>query len=64
MLMSIQDRFMRFPEYLATTGLSRTSAYRLAAQGLAPKPHKIGPRAVGFSQAEVQAFIESRKNPQ
>ena len=44
----------------AMTGFSRSSAYRLEAQGLFPKRVKIGKHASGYVQEEVEAWIDAR----
>ncbi len=46
----------------AMTGLSRSSIYRLEAQGRFPKRIKIGDHASGYLQSEVEAWIEDRVN--
>jgi prophage regulatory protein len=53
-------RFLRLPEVLQRTGLSRDSVYRMARRGEFPKPHKISARASGWLDAEIAAWIESR----
>lgn len=63
-----QERFIRLPELLTFTSLSRASAYRLmASDSDFPKPIKLGGStarnaAVGFSLSEVQRWIEKRAN--
>lgn len=47
-------------EVEATTGLSRSSLYRLAAAGEFPRPIRLGPRAVGWRADEIAAWIEQR----
>ena len=39
------------------TGLKRDSIYRLAKQGTFPKPIKLGERASGWIESEVDDFI-------
>lgn len=41
-------------------GLSLPHIYRLARTGQFPNPVKIGPRASGFLESEVTAFIAER----
>jgi prophage regulatory protein len=43
-----------------STGLSRSSIYRLAANGQFPKPIPLGARAVGWRADEIAAWIEQR----
>lgn len=50
----------RLPEVSKTTGLSRSSIYRLAAAGLFPRPVKIGPRANAWRADEISAWVDQR----
>jgi prophage regulatory protein len=43
------------------TGLSRSTIYAMMAEGRFPKPIKIGLRAVGWSEAEIDTWLEGRK---
>lgn len=60
------DRFIRMPELLELTSLSRASAYRLIANDMDfPKPVKLGTNnarnsAVGFSFNELQQWIQKQ----
>ena len=38
-------------------GLSRSSIYKMIADGLFPKPIKLGPRAVGWRADEVENWL-------
>jgi len=42
--------------------LSAPSIYRLAKQGDFPKPIKLGARASGWIQSEIDDWIQSRLN--
>ena len=42
------------------TGLSRSSLYAFVAKGTFPKPVRLGARAVGWKEADVRAWIDSR----
>ena len=53
-------QIVKRPEVEAATGLSRSSLYRLAAAGQFPRPIQLGPRAVGWLQSEISAWIEQR----
>nr|WP_236251018.1 AlpA family phage regulatory protein [Jeongeupia sp. HS-3] len=54
------------PELVALVGLKRTMIYeRLKiggkyADGSFPRPIKLGPRAIGFLESEVQRWITQR----
>ena len=56
-------RLIRLPELLAKTGLSRSRAYAAIASGDLPQPVKLGgpnSRAIAFSEAEIDLWIEGR----
>lgn len=44
----------------AKTGFPRSTLYLKIAQGEFPKPIKIGARAVGWLESDVDAWIEQR----
>jgi prophage regulatory protein len=48
----------RRPEVEAKTGLSRSTIYEKMKNGTFPKPVKLGPRAVGWLETEVDAWIK------
>lgn len=51
----------RLPKVLQATALSRSTLYAMMAEGRFPKPMKLGERAVGWPEAEIAAWLESRK---
>jgi prophage regulatory protein len=51
---------IKLPQVKARTGLSRSSIYAFISQGAFPKPIRLGERAVGFLQTEIDEWIESR----
>ena len=53
-------RFLRLPEVLARTGLSRSTIYVRLDQGRFPRPVSLGGRAVGWIEAEVDEWIRER----
>ncbi len=55
-----QVRFLRLPEVLARTGLSRSTVYVRLEQGRFPRPVSLGGRAVGWIEAEVDDWIRDR----
>ncbi len=55
-----QVRFLRLPEVLARTGLSRSTIYVRLDQGRFPKPVSLGARAVGWIEAEVDEWMRER----
>ncbi|MCA0184836.1 MAG: AlpA family transcriptional regulator [Proteobacteria bacterium] len=50
----------RRPDVEAQTGLPKSSLYALIAKGDFPKPIKIGARAVGWLDADVNDWIEKQ----
>ena len=55
-----QVRFLRLPEVLARTGLSRSTIYVRLEQGRFPRPVSLGARAVGWIESEVDEWIRAR----
>ena len=56
---------IKLPKVISTTGLSRSSIYALVAKRSFPQPIKLTERAVGWSESEIQEWIElqaSRRN--
>jgi len=51
---------IRLPQVCALVGLSRSMIYLLESQGLFPHRLKIGKRAVGWLEREVQQWVEER----
>lgn len=54
------DRIVRRPELEKLVGLKKSQIYSLIADGLFPKPIRIGKRAVGWPLSELKAWIDSR----
>jgi prophage regulatory protein len=54
------DRILRFPEVKARVGLCRSHIHNLVAQGKFPAPIKLGARASGWLESEIDQFIQSR----
>ncbi len=53
-------RFLRLPEVLERTGLSRSTIYVRLANGSFPRPVPLGARAVGWIEAEVDEWVRER----
>ena len=58
----MQSRVIRRPVVEHLTGLSRSSIYAMIANGEFPAQIKIGIRAVGWRQSEIEAWIENRSS--
>ena len=55
----MQDVIRRLPWVLKTSGLSKTTIWRLEKEGAFPKRVKLGPQAVGWRESEVLKWIET-----
>ncbi len=53
-------RFLRLPEVMERTGLSRSTIYVRVAAGRFPQPVALGGRAVGWIEAEVDEWVAER----
>jgi prophage regulatory protein len=51
---------LRLPSVKASTGLSRSTIYLRISQGTFPKPVKLGGRAVGWVQTEIQEWVQQQ----
>ena len=56
----MKDKLLRSKTVLDQFQVSRAHWYKLIAEGIAPKPIKLGTRSF-WSQNEISAFIESVK---
>ncbi|MGH1483777.1 MAG: helix-turn-helix transcriptional regulator [Geminicoccales bacterium] len=53
-------KFLRLPEVIERTGLSRSTIYRGIAEGWFPSPVKIGPRISAWPNTEIDALQRSK----
>jgi prophage regulatory protein len=53
-------RYMRLPEVKNKTGLGKTTLYGMIKGGEFPAPVKIGGRAVGWVESEVDQWAVAR----
>ena len=58
--LTTDDRVLRWPELQHKVGYSRSNIYYLIDQGHFPPPIKLGARAVGWLESEVNAWIQDR----
>lgn len=56
----IASTFLRLPDVKKSTGLARTTIYRLISEGAFPKPIKLAARSVAWCSAEVEAWMAGR----
>jgi prophage regulatory protein len=54
------DRILRLPLVKDRTGLSRSSIYDKIPRGEFPRQIKLGPRAVGWRESDIETWIEER----
>lgn len=54
------QKVLRFPEVRARTGRSRSRIYEDMQRGAFPRAIKLGPRAVGWLENEVDDWLTSR----
>ena len=48
---------LRRPDVEAVTGLSRSTIYKWMDEGSFPKPVKLGPRAVGWREVDINDWL-------
>ncbi|SFN45302.1 prophage regulatory protein [Nitrosospira briensis] len=51
---------LRLKQVLARTGISRSFMYQKMAEGLFPPPVRLGARAVGWVESEVEAWLAAQ----
>jgi prophage regulatory protein len=56
----MSHRVIRLPEVITKTGLGRTTIYRMELSGYFPQSIPLGGKAVGWIEAEIDAWIEER----
>lgn len=52
-------RVIRMPEVLRRIGVSRSDIYSKIRAGDFPRQIKIGPRAVGFLESDIEAYLQT-----
>lgn len=53
-------RVLRRPDVSERTGLGRSTLYAYIEEGRFPRPIRLGPRAVGWIEEEVDEWISDR----
>jgi prophage regulatory protein len=53
-------QILRRPDVSRRTGLGRSALYAYIREGHFPRPVKLGPRAVGWLEEEVDSWIADR----
>lgn len=52
-------RIMRLPAVIARVGLSRSSIYARMHLGTFPRAVRLGPRSIGFVEAEITTWLRA-----
>ena len=52
-------KFLKLPEVRARSAKSRSSIYQGVKDGTFPKPVKLGPRAVGWIESEIEDYLQA-----
>ncbi|GAA5061378.1 transcriptional regulator [Citromicrobium sp. RCC1885] len=55
-------RLIRIREVQHRVGLGRSTIYRWMAEGRFPKPVQLGGRSVGWTDAQIEAWIQDKRN--
>jgi len=55
------EKLLRLPSVIDVTGYSKSRIYALIKEGRFPAPLKLGDRAVGWRQSDIDAWIASRQ---
>jgi len=55
-----KSRIIRWPEVHERVGYCRTNIYYLIQSGDFPVPIKLGSRAIGWLESDIEKWIESR----
>lgn len=57
---SVKHVILRWPEVRARVGLSRSQVHNLIAQGKFPRQIKLGVKASGWLESDIDEWIEAR----
>lgn len=55
------NKIYRLPDAMAVTGLCRTSLYNALAANDFPEPVKLGKRAVGWLESDLDDWVATRQ---
>lgn len=58
---STLGRFLRLPDVVASTGLSRATLYRMIGKGDFPRQVKLTKQCTGWWQQDVDEWLQSRR---
>jgi len=54
------SKIIRMPEIVALLGVSRACVYNWVKAETFPAPIKLGPKAIGWLSAEIDAWLDQR----
>lgn len=54
------DPFLRYPDVVATLGISRSTIERMVRSGELPRPRRIGKRAVAWPSSQIEQWKNER----
>lgn len=57
----MNDKIHRRPSVEDWTGLSRSTLYDMIAKGSFPKPIRLGKRAVGWRESQINEWLTERE---
>jgi prophage regulatory protein len=60
MNVELRQSFLRLPAVQRRVPYSKSSIYSMIANGSFPAPHRLGARAVGWLEHEVDHWVEAR----
>ena len=55
-----RDTYLRLPDVMAATGLSRPTIYRRIRSGEFPPNYSLGGHSVAWKRSEIEDWIDSR----
>lgn len=58
--MSLNQKILRLKDVVSTTGLSKSSVYRLLSMQLFPAPIRLGLAAIGWRASDIDAWLAAR----
>jgi prophage regulatory protein len=58
--MKQSDRFLRLPEVIAKTGVSRSTIYYWIDQGTFPRQISLGARSAAWLESEINEWMEKK----
>jgi prophage regulatory protein len=56
----VMQSVLRLPAVLAIVSLSRSTVYEKIKRGEFPRPFKLGERAIGWREGDIEAWLAAR----